>query len=109
MNEKILEKIFEFLAYLSSSAQGLFGEPREYGPLRCVDAMRRFIDLIIELKIPLDKDVMNELKELRSWIDKDIHLLMYDPDKFKDFVNKLTRSLAEIIEKYLSLSEEKPR
>ncbi|MGC9148829.1 MAG: DUF6092 family protein [Sulfolobales archaeon] len=91
----------EFLAFLSSSSEGLFGEPREYGPLRCVDAMRRFIDILIELNLPLEENLLEELKDLRNWIDRDMHLLMYDPDKFKEFIMRLNKVLAEKTIKYL--------
>ncbi|MCI4457825.1 MAG: hypothetical protein JHC19_07115 [Desulfurococcaceae archaeon] len=102
MNVRNIEIILEFLAFLSSSAQGLFGEPHEYGPLRCVDAIRRFIDLIFKLDVPLDEKFIQELKELRSWIDRDMHLLMYDREKFREFVNNLTKTLAEIALRYLT-------
>ena len=76
--------IYSFIAYLASSARGLLIEPQIYGPFRCLDAISRFIDLLGKLGI--SSMYLNELKED---IDKGKYLLLYDEDKFKEFIKQI--------------------
>ncbi|MBE2999812.1 hypothetical protein IDM40_14010 [Nocardiopsis sp. HNM0947] len=43
------EELLLLAAYLLSSGRGLLEEPREYGPLRCLDAARRVLALRSDL------------------------------------------------------------
>lgn len=43
------EELLLLTAYLLSSGRGLLEEPREYGPLRCLDAARRVLSLRSDL------------------------------------------------------------
>ncbi|MEM0050508.1 MAG: DUF6092 family protein [Candidatus Bathyarchaeia archaeon] len=96
--------IYEYLAYLSSSAMGLLGEPVDYGPLRLLDAMRRFIDLIISLNLPIDKETVKDLVDLREKITSGMALRRANTVEFEDFLRKLNRELAMIVLKTLEES-----
>jgi hypothetical protein len=98
-------KIYECLAYLSSSAQGLFVEPKEYGPLRCIDAMRRLIDLLMELKAVEGEEDVKGLKELKEELDKGIVLLMYSAEDFRRFVVDLNVKLAKKVHEAMKLDQ----
>jgi hypothetical protein len=102
-SDKLLQ-IYEYLTYLSSSAQGLFLEPKEYGPLRCVDAMRRFINVVIGLGIIEGESSVKGLEELKERLEKGVTLLMYSPEKFKEFVTELNIELARKVSKLLDIS-----
>ena len=86
-NSKKLLKIYEYLCHLSSSAQGLFLEPGEYRPFRCIDAMRRFIDIVIKLRIIEEENQLRELIELKEKLDKGI--VLHDLKEFENFVREL--------------------
>jgi hypothetical protein len=104
-SEKVIH-IFELLAYLASSARGLLEEPREYGPLRCLDAMRRLIDVVLEMKLVEDPEVVKYLQELKDRLQRGMITLMYNVEEFKNFIIDLNRELAKIavliLEKYYS-------
>lgn len=101
--EELREKILEYLAFLTSSASGLFIEPREYGPLRCIDAMRRFIDLILSLGIVKDEELIKDLQEIRSELDKGVVLLMYSSEEFTRFVSDINKELARKVKQALDI------
>ena len=101
-SERLLQ-IYEYLCYLSSSAQGLFLEPREYGPLRCIDAMRRFIDLVIKIGIIEEEDQVRELVELKDKLSKG--LALYDLVEFEKFVRELNNELSTKIIKLLNIGQ----
>ena len=56
------EELLLLAAYLLSSGRGLLEEPREYGPLRCLDAARR----VLSLRADLGHGDHPGLSELRS-------------------------------------------
>jgi len=96
-------RVFELITYLASSARGLIEEPREYGPLRCLDAIRRFIDLAIETGLVDDSVTVNYLLELKDRLSKGILLVLYNPEEFKKFIIEvnieLARKVVEALEK----------
>lgn len=51
-DRSIDEELLLLAAYLLSSGRGLLGEPRDYGPLRCLDAARRVLTLRSETGPP---------------------------------------------------------
>lgn len=59
------EELLLLAAYLLSSGRGLLQEPRDYGPLRCLDAARRVLGLRSRLGAPDSP----ELVSLRSRMD----------------------------------------
>jgi hypothetical protein len=88
---------------LASSARGLLEEPREYGPLRCLDAMRRLIDLALKINLVEDNTIASYLLELKGKLSKGILLLLYNPEEFKKFIVdvniELARKAVEVLEK----------
>lgn len=104
--DKRVLQVFELLAYLASSARGLLDEPREYGPLRCLDAMRRLIDFVLEAKLIDDLEIIKYFEELREKLSKGIITLMYSAEEFKKFVVEVnvefSGKVTSIIEKYYS-------
>ena len=101
--KELREKILEHLAFLTSSASGLFVEPREYGPLRCIDAMRRFIDLVLSLGVVEDEELVRDLQEMRKELDKGVVLLMYSTEEFTKFVSDINRELARKVKQALGI------
>ena len=88
-------RVFELMAYLASSARGLLEEPREYGPLRCLDAIRRLIDLALETGLVEDSATVNYLLELKDKLSKGILLVLYNPEEFKKFIVDINVELAK--------------
>lgn len=72
-------RVFKLIAYLASSARGLLEEPHEYGPLRCLDAMRRLIDVALKINLVEDSAIASYLLELKGKLSKGILLLLYNP------------------------------
>ncbi len=87
---------FELLAFLVTSARGLVDEPQVYGPLRLLDAAVKLIDIMEKEGI-----VTSELKELRRLILEKSNLVMVDERAFIDFLDELSKKIAEIIKKDL--------
>ncbi len=103
-SDKLRERILEYLAFLSSSASGLFIEPKEYGPLRCIDAMRRFIDLVLGLEIIKDEELVKDLQKMRKELDRGgVVLLMYSNEEFAKFVSDMNRELARKVKQALGI------
>lgn len=105
MNEdKKTVRVFEILTYLASSARGLLEEPREYGPLRCLDAMRRLIDVVLEIGLIEDEEVAKYLEGLKNKLSQGIVLLMYSAEEFRKFIINVNVELSEettkLLEKY---------
>ncbi|MEM0233584.1 MAG: DUF6092 family protein [Candidatus Nezhaarchaeales archaeon] len=98
VDEERKMRIYDFIAYLISSARGLLVEPQVYGPFRCLDAVSRFIHLLSDLGI---KDPY--LDELKDEVDKGKYLLLIDESKFKDFIIHLNVKLARKIKEDLNL------
>ena len=68
---------FELLVYMITSAAGLEGEPRIYGPLRMIEASQRLCRLMLE-KDPENQD----LKELIEIIEEGKGKTMSDEKAF---------------------------
>lgn len=89
-----LNKTYELIAYLASSARGLLIEPHLYGPFRCLDAISRFIEFLEKTEcIELDEF----LKALKEEVDKGKLLVLVDEEKFKKFIIDLNIKLADRI------------
>lgn len=56
-----MNKEYELMSFMLSSARGLYKEPKSYGPLRLYDAARYLSEILID-KYPEN----TELKELRN-------------------------------------------
>ncbi|MEM2213289.1 MAG: DUF6092 family protein [Candidatus Nezhaarchaeales archaeon] len=91
-------RIYDFIAYLISSARGLLIEPQVYGPFRCLDAVSRFIHLLSDLEV---EDPY--LAELKDEVDKGKYLVLIDESRFKNFIVHLNVKLARRIKEHLNL------
>jgi hypothetical protein len=98
LDEEKRARIYDFIAYLVSSARGLLVEPQMYGPFRCLDAVSRFIRLLDDLGI---RDAY--LSELKKEIDECKYLVLTDEEKFREFVVLLNVKLAQKVRGILSL------
>jgi|LDZT01.1.fsa_nt_gi hypothetical protein len=87
-------ELFKIVGFLLSSAQGLLEEPKEYGPLRLLEAASRIIEYETKQK---DDD---ELSALKGLIDSKKLDIMEDNCDF-------TSVLDEILLKYLDLFDSK--
>ena len=86
------EAMMELLVYMGTSAAGLKGEPKIYGPLRLIEATQRLA------KIMLDEEPENEnLKELIQIIEEDKRKTMTDEDGFYAMLNKATEKLVDCL------------
>lgn len=85
---------FKLLAFLITSARGCVDEPPLYGPLRLVDAAARLIEIMGK-----EGKVVPEILELQKLIEDKKDLVMYDEEGFIEFLDELSRKLAEIIKK----------
>ncbi len=94
------ESIYELIAFLTSSAEGLLIEPKIYGPLRCLDAASRLIDLMLELGLIGRDDYLVKLKEE---IDRSKFLVLYDEEKFRESIIKINVELARRVKELLGI------
>lgn len=93
-----LNKTYELIAYLASSARGLLVEPHLYGPFRCLDAISRFIEFL-ESSGCVELDEF--LKELKKEIDEGKLLVLVDEESFKEFIINLNMKLANKIKEFM--------
>ena len=85
---------FKLLAFLITSARGCVDEPPLYGPLRLADAAARLIEIMGK-----EGKVVPEILELQKLIEDKKDLVMYNEEGFIEFLDELSRKLAEIIKK----------
>jgi hypothetical protein len=79
-----VKSIKELCLFLVASAEGLFQEPREYGPLRLLQAVRRIAQLLETQGSP-DQFLDDKARE----IDQDVVSLLEQPTEFQHFVSRL--------------------
>ncbi len=91
-SEKLGERLFELVAYLITSAQGLFQEPASYGPLRLLEAAKRLLELMEEQGLASKAE-----RRLKNMIEENMHLVLSDEEEFQRFVDRLVEELASII------------
>ncbi len=83
---------FELLVYMITSAAGLEGEPRIYGPLRMIEASQRLCRLI------LAEDPENQnLKELIELIENGKGKTMSDEKAFYQMLQDAAAKLVDCI------------
>ena len=79
-----LRSLEEMCLFLVASAEGLFEEPKGYGPLRLLQAVVR-IGRLVEAKGSPDRF----LEEVVRDIDHNVVSLLEDPPGFEQFVSRL--------------------
>lgn len=83
---------FELLVYMITSAAGLEGEPRIYGPLRMIEASQRLCSLILE------NDPENQnLRELIELIENGKGKTMSDENGFYQMLQDAAAKLVDCI------------
>lgn len=78
------KSIKELCLFLVASAEGLFQEPSEYGPLRLLQAVLR-IARLLEAQGSLDQFLDDKARD----IDQNLVSLLEDPTGFQHFVSGL--------------------
>ena len=86
------DKYFELLVYMITSAAGLKGEPRIYGPLRMIEASGRLCMLMLE-ENPDNQD----LKELAEIIEAGKHKTASDEDGFYQMLQDAAAKLGDLL------------
>ena len=85
-------EVFELLVYMTTSAAGLKGEPKIYGPLRLIESSQRLA------KLMLQEDPDNEhLKELIQIIEDNKRKSMTDQEGFYAMLNAATEKLVDCL------------
>ena len=85
-------EVFELLAYMATSAAGLKGEPKIYGPLRLIESCQKLVSIILQ------EDANNEnLKELIWIIESGKHKSMTDEDGFYAMLDAVTEKLVDCL------------
>jgi len=85
-----LRSFEEMCLFLLASAEGLFQEPKEYGPLRLLQAVVR-IARLLEAKGSPDRF----LEEVVRDIDHNVVSLLEDPPGFEQFVSRLVMNFSQ--------------
>jgi len=85
-------EVFELLVYMTTSAAGLKGEPKVYGPLRLIESAQRLV------KLMLQDDPDNEnLKELVEIIENGKRKSMTDEEGFYRMLDAATEKLVDCL------------
>ena len=86
------EDYFELLVYMSTSAAGLKGEPKIYGPLRMIEASERLCSLMLK------EDPDNpDLKELREIIETGKQKTTSDEEGFYQMLQDAAAKLVDMV------------
>lgn len=83
---------FELLVYMITSAAGLEGEPRIYGPLRMIEASQRLCRLILS-----ENPKNQNLKELIELIENGKGKTMSDEKAFYQMLQDAAAKLVDCI------------
>ncbi|MDI6600659.1 MAG: DUF6092 family protein [Thermoanaerobacteraceae bacterium] len=82
----------DVLAFMVTSAAGLFREPKVYGPLRLMESVSMFIDYLQYNGISDER-----LKEIKDKIGECTRLTMTDREKFEVRVNEILNLVIDYI------------
>jgi hypothetical protein len=104
MAEGILteEEALGLLAYLASAAELTLIEPELYGSFRLVDAASRLLSHLADRASGPRGDLYRELKEE---IDREKVLMMWDRERYIEFVRRLPGELARELMRARELGE----
>ncbi|TZE82288.1 DUF6092 family protein [Calorimonas adulescens] len=82
----------DVLAFMVTSAVGLFHEPKLYGPLRLLESASMLIEYA------KGNDIQDEtLDEINSRIKKCTKLVMTNEEKFEEGVNEILKLIIEAL------------
>ena len=85
------EELFELLVYMATSAAGLRGEPKIYGPQRLIEASQRLA------KIMLQGEENEGLEELVQIIENGKRKSMTDEEGFYQMLDAVTEKLVDCL------------
>ena len=83
---------FELLVYMATSAAGLKGEPKVYGPLRLIESVQRLANLMLQ-----DDPDNEHMKELVAIIESGKRKSMTDEEGFYRMLNEATEKLVDCL------------
>lgn len=83
---------FELLVYMITSAAGLRGEPKVYGPLRLAEASQRLAELLLR-----EEPENEHLKELVQIIENGKRKSMTEEDGFYQMLNDAAEKLVDCL------------
>jgi len=90
MDEK---EVLKLIAFMATSARGLFNEPMLYGPYRMTDAIVKMVDM-------LKKNHLIESEKINQIVDKIYsaeHAAKKDEVKFKNLLDEMIDDLVDFI------------
>ena len=90
MDEK---EVLKLIAFMVTSARGLFNEPMLYGPYRMTDAIVKMVDM-------LKKNHLIESEKINQIVDKIYsaeHAAKKDEVKFKNLLDEMIDDLVDFI------------
>ncbi|MEM2122583.1 MAG: DUF6092 family protein [Candidatus Bathyarchaeia archaeon] len=90
------EHLFELASFLAVSARGCVDEPHLYGPLRLIDGLSRLVELSRHIPC-IGSDPF--LERVRDQIENNKTLVMYDREKFINFLDFLVLEFAREIKR----------
>lgn len=85
------EYLFDLALFLIMSARGCIDEPPLYGPLRLINAISKIADF------PKYAQCLKEDKfliKMKKKIERKMDLVMYDQEKFKNFLDMLVKDFS---------------
>ena len=85
-------EVFELLVFMTTSAAGMKGEPKIYGPLRLIESAQRLAKLMLQE----DPDNVH-LQELVQIIENDKRKSMTDEESFYAMLNAATEKLVDCL------------
>ncbi len=96
MSQQETEKgMLELIAYMLTSARGLFDEPATYGPFRLLEGVSRLCELLTADNHPQTE----ELNLLKENIDTKKFTLMTDVNAFKALTDESVLSITHLLMK----------
>ena len=87
------EEMFELLVYMITSAAGLKGEPKIYGPLRLIEASQRLAGLMLQ-----EDGTDENLRELVSIIENGTRKSSTDEEGFYRMLDEAAEKLVDCLE-----------
>ena len=97
------QEAIEVIAFIISSAGGLAHEPKDYGPMRMVEATRRLTNLLLP-------QASEEVKPLLTMLSSEIEVWQAErrknPEGYLAFIDECCRQVAHQLKRRDTVSEE---
>lgn len=96
------QEAIELIAFIVSSARGLVHEPKDYGPMRMIEATRRLSDLLLPQARAEIKPLLTMLShEIETWQSE----RRRDPAGYVAFIDECCRRVARELKRREAESE----